>query len=139
MMDDRRWKLVQMRLGYNDEEMKSFRANPRNEHVVQKGAELTQIRFVAEVTHSHGCNSRHKVGQKVYFDGYGNLIKELNPERLCIFALSSLSTVIFAAQELVYAGIPPGKLHFNSTGCIDVGLMCGGWGKVVLKLTAENV
>jgi len=26
---------------------------------------------------------------------------------------------------------------FNTTGCFDTGPMCGGWGHVVVKMTAE--
>jgi len=30
---------------------------------------------------SHGCNSRHPVGDKFYFDGAGNLLSELSPKK----------------------------------------------------------
>jgi len=139
MIDNRMWKLVQKRLGYSDDEMAIFRENPRNAHVISKGEELYKTRFIAEIMHAQGCNSRHKVGDKIYLDGYGNLIKEKNPEKLCIFALSSLSTLIFAAQELVYAGVDPSEMRFKSVGCVDVGLKCDGWGKVVMKLNVAKV
>jgi uncharacterized repeat protein (TIGR04076 family) len=139
MIDERMWKIVQKKLRYNDEEMAAFKADPRNEHVIQKGEDLLNTRFIAEIVQAQGCNSRHKVGDKIYFDGYGNLIREQSPERLCIFALSSLSTLMFAAHELIYAGIDPNQMQFKSVGCIDVGLKCGGWGKITMRLTAEKV
>ncbi len=138
MIDNRMWRIIQKRLGYNDEEMEAFRTNPRNEHVISKGEELFKTRFIVEIVHAQGCNSRHKVGDKIYLDGYGNLIKEQNPDKICIFALSSLSALIFTTQELVYAGIDPNEMRFKSVGCIDVGLKCDGWGKVVMKLSAEK-
>jgi hypothetical protein len=29
-------------------------------------------------------------------------------------------------------------MGFNRTGCVDVGLECGGWGKVVVEVKAEG-
>jgi uncharacterized repeat protein (TIGR04076 family) len=131
-------KIIQKRLGYSDEEIELFKANPRNEEVLSKGKTLLNMRFVIEIMDSHGCNSRHKKGDKFYLDGYGNLIKDSNPDKICIFALGALSTLVFAAQELVYAGVDPNNMRFNTAGCIDVGITCGGWGKVIMKLTAEH-
>jgi len=37
-LDERTWQGVQQQLGYNDEEMKKFRENPRNEDVLSKTA-----------------------------------------------------------------------------------------------------
>ncbi len=139
MIDQRVWKIMQKKLGYNDEEAELFRSNSRNERVISKAEELFNTRFVAEVVEACGCNSRHKKGDKFHLDGYGNLLKDQNPDKICIFALSSLSTLLFAAQELVYAGTDPNEMCFRSADCIDVGLKCGGWGKIVMKLTAEKV
>jgi len=61
-MDERTWKTVQQRLGYNDEEMRKFRENPRNPDVLAKAPALMNKTIVAKVVDSHGCNSEHKVG-----------------------------------------------------------------------------
>lgn len=137
MIDERLWKIIQRRLGYSDEELETFRAEARNELVLSKAKQLFETRLTAKVVDSHGCNSKHKTGDQFFFDGYGNLLKEQNPDKICIFALSALSTLIFTAQELVYAGLDPNEMCFNHVDCIDVGLKCGGWGKVVMELTAE--
>jgi len=39
-MDEGAWNTVQQRLGYSDEEMKKFRANPRNADVLAKAPAL---------------------------------------------------------------------------------------------------
>ena len=52
-------------LGYTDEEMKLFRENPRNEDVLSKAPALLDKMIVLEVVASHGCNSQHKVGDKL--------------------------------------------------------------------------
>ena len=59
---------------YNDEEMEQFKSNPRNIEVMKRGAGLANKTIVAEVIESEGCNSKHKVGDKFYFDGSGNLL-----------------------------------------------------------------
>jgi uncharacterized repeat protein (TIGR04076 family) len=137
-IDKETWDLIQNHLGYNDEEMKLFKENPRNEVVMSKAPELMGKTIVFEVVEAHGCNSRHKVGDKFYFDGAGNLLTRLSPKRICIYALEPLAKYIFASNELVYSGVDPNSVQFNTTTCFDVGLRCGGWGRIVLKGSVED-
>ena len=137
-LDERTWKNFQRHLGYNDEEMKKFRENPRNEGVLAKAPALMNKTIVAKVVESRGCNSQHKVGDTFYFDGAGNLLTHLGPKRICIYALDSLAGPIFASNELFYAGIDPNEIRFRRTGCFDVGVQCGGWGHMVMELSVED-
>ena len=137
-IDERAWKAVQRHLGYSAEEMERFKEAPRNAEVMSKGAELMAKRIVLEVVESHGCNSRHKVGDRFHFDGAGNLLTELGPKRICAYSLSSALMMVFAANEMIYAGVDPNAIRFNRTGCFDVGLQCGGWGRIVLELKVED-
>ncbi len=137
-MDERAWKTVQQRLGYNDEEMKKFRENPRNADVLAKAPALMNKTIVATVVDSQGCNSGHRVGDKFYFDGGGNLITKLCPKKICIYALGSIASLIFTSNELFYAGIDPNEMRFKRAGCFDVGVQCGGWGHIVLELSVED-
>jgi uncharacterized repeat protein (TIGR04076 family) len=132
------WKLSQEHLGYTDEEMKLFRENPRNEDVLSKADELMSKTIIAEVVDSHGCNRQYKVGDKFYFDGGGGLITKLCPKRICVYAMGALQPLIYAANELLYAGIDPNEMRFKRTGCIDVGVKCGGWGHIVMELRVEE-
>ena len=133
------WKMLQRHLGYSDEDMKIFRANPRNEDVLSKTAAMLNKTIVAEVIESHGCDSGHKAGDKFYFDGRGvSLLTRLGPSRVCIFALHSVALAMPALAELIYAGIDPNKMRFNRFGCVDVGVRCGGWGHIVLELSVED-
>jgi uncharacterized repeat protein (TIGR04076 family) len=136
-LDEGVWRFFQKHLGYNDEEMKKFRANPRNEEILSRAPDLMNKTIVAEVVESHGCNSQHKVGDKFYFDGAGNLVTKLNPKRICVYALSTVAPLIFTAIELFYAGADP-KMRFNRTGCFDVGVQCAGWGRIVLEVRLED-
>ena len=137
-VDESVWDFFQKHVGYTDEEMKEFRENPRNEDVLSKGPALMNKTIIVEVVKSHGCNSQHKEGDKFYFDGAGNLITKLCPKRICIYALSSMATAIFASNELFYAGVDPNEMRFNRLGCFDVGVRCGGWGHIVMEIRVED-
>ena len=137
-MNKETWKFVQNHLGYTDEEMKKFREDPRNEDVLSKAPALMNKTIIAEVVESHGCNSQHKVGDRFYFDGTGNLLTRLCPKKICYYALNSIGGLIFAANELFYAGIDPNEMRFKRAGCFDVGVQCGGWGHIVMELKVED-
>jgi len=137
-IDEGMWQMIQERLGYTDEEMEVFRQNPRNEDVLSKAPALMNKTVIIEVVESYGCNSEHKVGDTFYFDGAGNLITKLCPKRICIYALSAAANLIFASNELFYAGVDPNEMRFKRTGCFDVGVRCGGWGHIVMELKVED-
>lgn len=136
--EDAAWSIVQQRLGYTEEEMKLFREKPRNADVLAKSANLMNKTIVVEVVESHGCNSQHRVGDKFYFDGAGNLLTKLCPRRICIYALNALTSMIFAVNELLYAGVDPNEMRFKRAGCFDVGVRCGGWGRIVLEIRVQD-
>lgn len=129
---------VQKRLGYSDEEMKLFLQNPRNREVLEKFGGLFSKTIVVEVKDSHGCFLGHKTGDKLYFDGGGNVITGMNPEKICTLALSTLIPQLFAVAELFYAGVDPNDMRFPHVGCPDVGLKCGGVGHVVMQLSVVD-
>ena len=137
-VDERVWKIMQKRLGYSDEEMALFQTNPRNADVISKGAALMDKCIVLKVVESHGCNSGHQVGDKFYFDAFGNLLTELCPKQVCGYSLNAALMMVFAANEMMYAGIDPNQIRFKRAGCFDVGLQCGGWGRIVLELQVEK-
>jgi len=132
------WKFYQKHLGYTDEEMKKFKQNPRNADVIFKAPALMNKTIVIEVVDAHGCNSQHKAGDKFYFDGSGNLLTKLCPKRICFGALNAMPQLIAMAHELFYAGVDPNEMRFKRTGCSDVGIQCGGWGRIVMEVKVED-
>lgn len=138
MMNEELKSFIQEHLGYSDEEMKTFLKNPRNIEILTKAPDLMKKTIVIEVVKSHGCNSQHKVGDKFYFDGIGNLLTKLCPKRICISALSAVEKLIYASTALSYAGANPNEMEFNRVGCSDVGLQCGGWGNIVMEIRVED-
>lgn len=137
-VDESVWQFMKKHLGYNDEEMKKFRKNPRNVQILAKAPELMNRTIVVEVVESKGCNSQHKVGDKFIFDGAGNLLTKKNPKRICLSALMPLAPMIWAINELTYAGVDPNEIRFNRAGCSDVGVDCGGWGHIVMEVRVEE-
>lgn len=137
-MNKKFFEMMEKHLGYTEEEAKLFRENPRNAEVLSKAMELSNKTIVFEVIESTGCNSQHKVGDKFYFDGAGNLITNMCPGRVCCFALHSMSGIIYGAHELFYAEVDPNSMKFKRAGCPDVGINCGGWGHIVMEFSIED-
>jgi len=136
--DKIKWKFIKKRLGYTNEEMKKFRENPRNEDLLSRAPQLVNKTIIAEVIDSHGCNSQHTVGDKFYFDAAGNLLAELCPKRICVYAINAITPQIFAVNELLHADVDPNEMKFNRAACFDVGLECGGWGRIVMEVKVED-
>ena len=136
--EDQMWDFAQKRLGYTNEDMELFKQNPRNREVLLKVPELMSKRIVGEVVESHGCLSQHKKGDKFHMDGAGNLIAKLCPEMMCAGAIHTLAPAVFTAVQLSLTGVDPNKMPFNRVGCPDVGLQCGGFGKIVMEVRVED-
>jgi uncharacterized repeat protein (TIGR04076 family) len=132
------WKFYQEHLGYTDDEIQKFRQNPRNADVISKAPALMNKTIVVEIVEARGCNSRHKAGDKFYFDGSGNLLTKLCPSRICFGAMSAMPPLISMAHELFYAGIDPNEMRFKRVGCSDIGLQCGGWGRIIMEIKVEE-
>lgn len=133
--NDRILKILKKRLNYTDEQLKEFASNPRNESVIQKSNEAANTILVLTVVSSHGCNSQHKVGDKFFLDGLGNLLTEFCPSKVCTYALNNALLMVFAANEFIYSGISPSELKFKRCACFDAGVGCGGLGQIVLELS----
>jgi len=125
---------IKRTLGYSDEEMKIFLENSKNIDILGKAPNLMNKTIVIEVIDSHGCNSQHVVGDKFYFDGFGNLLTKLSPKRICISALAAMDKIIFGASALMFADQDPNEMPFTKAGCYDVGLKCGGWGNIAMEI-----
>lgn len=137
-MNEQVWNMMQNRMGYTDEEMNHFKSDPRNVDVVGKFAAHMNKTVVAEVVESHGCFSEHRVGDKFHLDIAGNVLSARCPERVCVHALASVSPAVFTMAELILAGIDPNDMRFKRVGCPDVGLRCGGWGRIVMEVRVQD-
>ncbi len=132
------WKFMKDHLEYDEQEMRKFRSNPANEDILSKGSEMMNKTLVFEVIESKGCNSKHRIGDKFYFDAAGNLLTGKSPKRCCIYALQAMVPAIFASNELMFAGLDANSMRFKSASCFDVGVNCGGWGQITVRFSAEE-
>ncbi|WP_455464990.1 hypothetical protein [Candidatus Hodarchaeum mangrovi] len=126
---------IKVHFNYTDEEFKEFINNSRNQDVLSKVTELLNKTMVIEVIEAKGCNSQHKKGDKLYLDGSGNLLTKLCPKKICVYALGQIDRLVYAAHELIYAGIDPNEMRFKRVSCLDIGLECGGWGNVLMEFS----
>jgi len=138
MDTERLTKILQKRLGLNDEEFADIKKNAKFQRLFGNVAEAGKYRLVAEVVQSKGCNSGHVEGQKLIFDYAGNLLTREAPTRVCAFLMPHLTVLINAFFENLMNGRDPNEVMFNRTGCFDVGPACGGWGHVVVEMRAER-
>jgi hypothetical protein len=58
--------------------------------------------------------------------------------RGCIFAMQSLSGIVYGVHELFYAGVDPNEMRLNGVSCPDVGVAYGGWGQIVMEVRVED-
>ena len=137
-VDKDTWDMFQKHLKYSDTEMQQFMGNPVNAVVINKSEQIANKTIVAEVVAARGCNSQHKVGDRFFFDGSGNLLTKLGPKRICIYILQPMAQIIYGISELAYAGVDPDSLKFRYAGCFDVGVEHCGWGRVIVKVSVED-
>jgi hypothetical protein len=130
-------EVIRKRLNLEDEDWSVIEKNPKFQRLFQNAMKASGYRLVAEVIESVGCHSGHVVGQKIIFDSSGNLLTRESPERICAFLMPNVTVLINAFFENLMNGRDPNEVMFNTTGCYDTGPQCGGWGHIVVKMTAE--
>jgi uncharacterized repeat protein (TIGR04076 family) len=131
-------QIIKKKLGYNKQELELFKSNPRNIELISRYKKFSKNYIVLKVVESKGCISNHKVGDKFYFDFAGNILTDLSPSKICGYSLNSALMMVFTATEMIFQGIDPNSIKFKRASCFDVGIECGGWGRIVLELNIEK-
>jgi hypothetical protein len=140
MTDDKEariWRRLQEVLRYSDEEMETFKANPKFVKMMNTPAFRTH-KIVAEVVSSRGCLCQHLAGQRIVLSGNGALLRDECPPIMCLGIVAQLPPVISAVWERFAAGLDPNGILIDTIGCSDVGVECGGWGRVIAKIRVEG-
>lgn len=135
---EERWKRLQKYLGYNEKELAILRSTPKYVKMVEQTPQFTTHKIIAEVIKSHGCHSQLKVGDKIVMNGNGQLIRDECPEKICIWALAPLAGIVNAVFERFVEQLDPNGLVFNIVSCQDVGVECGGWGQIQMRVRVEG-
>lgn len=131
-------EIIRRRLKLGDQEWAIIEQNPKFQRLFENATKASKYRLVAEVIDSKGCHTGHVIGQKLIFDNSGNLLTKENPDRICSFLMPNLTVLINAFFENMMNGRDPNEVIFDTTGCFDTGPYCGGWGHVVVKMTAVS-
>ncbi len=126
------WGNIQTHLGYTDEELEQFKNNARNKKIFNKQEELLNKTVVFEVVESHGCNVNHKVGDQFLFSAVGFMLAHKCPKNICPYIMPPMIRMMAVIQERIYEGLDPKPL-FSRGQCDDVGIDCGGWGRVIIE------
>ncbi len=133
-VDEGIWEAVQQRLGYTDDELETFKRQPFSYKILRNNtiADLLRTTVVFEVVESHSCNIGHKVGDKFFFNAEGYLLAHKCPEKICPFIMPVMTRMMWLVMERIYEGVDP-RPTFYFGHCDDVGLSCGGMGRVLLE------
>ena len=86
---------------------------------------------------SHGCNIEHKAGDRFVFSAEGYMLAHKCPKKICPYILPAMSRMMWIIQERIYEGLDP-LPYFHRAHCQDVGIECGGWGKILIEARIEN-
>jgi uncharacterized repeat protein (TIGR04076 family) len=133
------WRRFQKHMGYTDQEMEIFRSDPQKVRMVTQTPDFVKCRVIAEVIESHGCHARHRVGDRFVMTAGGQLISDECPQRMCMFALGPVSSMLPVIYERLITKSDPDFERFNIVQCTDVGLDKGGWGKILMKVYVEKI
>jgi len=134
---ERVWKRFQELMDYSDDDLAKFKANPKFMQMFSTPAFRTH-KIVVEVIQSHGCVCQHKVGQRLVLNANGALLRDECPSLMCVGLIYGLMPVTSALYERITAGLDPNGLLFNTIGCNDVGIDCGGYGRVLARIHVEG-
>ncbi len=141
-VDEAICRAVQERVGYTEEQFELFKKLPLASKISRPDVVENLIRttVIFEVVESRNCNIQHAVGDKFYFNAEGYMITRKCPEKVCPAIMPVMTRMIWLVQERIYEGLDP-RPTFYFGDCDDVGIECGGMGKVRLetKITQEPV
>ena len=131
------WQRFKEVMDYSDEDLAKFQENSKFLKMMDTPTFRTH-KIVFEVIQSHGCVCQHRVGQRLVLNGNGALICDECPPIMCIGLVSQFYSTIIAIWERMAAGLDPNGLLLDTIGCTDVGVDCGGWGRVVARVHVEG-
>jgi uncharacterized repeat protein (TIGR04076 family) len=133
------WRRFQEHMQYSDEDMEIFRSDPEKVKMATGTPEFAKCRIIAEVIESHGCHSRHRVGDRFVMNASGQLLTDESPKRICVSAISQVGHLIPTIYERLVSKSDPNFERSNIVQCSDIGLDKGGWGKILMKVYVEKI
>jgi uncharacterized repeat protein (TIGR04076 family) len=129
---EKRWRKLQELLEYTDEELKTYRSQPKKVKAVE--AELARNNIVVEIIAAHNCVMGYKAGDKFVIDGKGALVLDQCPSKLCVGAIAAFKTLTDRMTQAFYDG--KSEVLLDTVHCPDVGLREGGWGMITMRVSS---
>jgi len=108
------WAEFQREMGYTDEEMTMFRANPKAVRLLERVDKMAEWDIIAEVMEAPG-SANHKPGDKIILSPLGLLRTHKGLEAICVHALPPLSVAVAVIQERLCSDLDPER-HCCATG-----------------------
>ncbi|OGP74791.1 MAG: hypothetical protein A2Y80_06810 [Deltaproteobacteria bacterium RBG_13_58_19] len=126
------------RVGYTAEELAEIPENdPRVRQITRLAKAAPRYSIEAKVVKARNCNSGYRVGDRFLLDVDGNLLSQLCPKRICLYAISQVVVPVALINERLSEGLDPNQFHFmHQVRCLDVGVECAGYGEVMLEVKA---
>ena len=133
-IDESLWKAVQERVGYTDAQLEIFKKRAFSRKILKAEtiAKLLSTNVIFEVVESRSCNVGHVVGDQFFFNAEGYMLAHKCPEKICPFLMPVMTRMMWLVMERCYEGLDP-RPTFPFGDCDDVGVECGGMGKVRLE------
>lgn len=129
------WKAFQKHLGYTDEEMATFKADPKRAAAAQKmfSPAIMEKFLVIEVEKSHGCSCGLKPGDRLVFKNLAMLDLSRSTPNWCAHAMGPVALIATVAQDRFASGLNINDMLYDHFSCGDVGAMNHGWGQIIMK------
>jgi uncharacterized repeat protein (TIGR04076 family) len=131
---ERRWKKVQERLGFTDDELTLFKSSPAHVKAVERARPFAVMRMVIEVLEARNCAAGYRSGDKFVVDSEGMLVAEQCPAKLCVGAIYAFKKLVDRMWQAFFDDSTE-VLH-NTVHCPDVGVHDGGAGMVTMRIYA---
>jgi uncharacterized repeat protein (TIGR04076 family) len=131
-------KLAEERLGASDEQIEKL--TDTQWRVLKSRTHRRQYRMVAEVIEvTDCCSAGHKKGDKYVYTASGFLLPEESTVAcLCLWAMRPMLPFIYISFDRTAEGLDPTPKGWDRVHCPDVGMNCGGLGRVVFRIYSEK-
>ncbi len=136
MADDPIMERYAAHVGFSEQDLAQIGPDdPRRRHIKRLAVVAPRWSIQAEVVEARHCNSGYQPGDRFLLDVDGNFIAKLCPKRLCVYLVSQLVVPVALINERLGENLEPGAFHFmRELTCPDVGVACGGYGQVRLRV-----
>jgi uncharacterized repeat protein (TIGR04076 family) len=132
---EKRWRGVQRHLGFTDDELRLFRANPAHMKAMENAPCFATMHMVVEVVEARNCAAGYKVGDRFVVDSEGILVAGDCPPKLCVGAIYSFKPLVDRMWQAFFDNST--EILHDTVRCPDVGVYNGGAGTVTMRIHAE--